>query len=119
MFELVILSVIFFAAAYAAFLWKEGRRDDVLFGAFVEKSPPIGSTKSTDAPQKGFALKGAASGAAAVYAGDASRRTHAPVRAATASHGHNTLHFKMRGLSRRAVRAAVTGATDTRRRRGR
>jgi hypothetical protein len=39
MFELVILSVIFFAAAYAAFLWMEGRRDDVLFGAFVEKSP--------------------------------------------------------------------------------
>ena len=38
MFELIILSVIFFAAAYAAFLWKEGRRDDVLFGAFVEKS---------------------------------------------------------------------------------
>jgi hypothetical protein len=37
MFELAILSVIFFAAAYAAFLWKEGRRDDVLFGAFVEK----------------------------------------------------------------------------------
>jgi hypothetical protein len=38
MFELIILSVIFFAAAYAAFLWREGRRDDVLFGAFVEKS---------------------------------------------------------------------------------
>jgi hypothetical protein len=38
MFELVILSVIFFAAGYAALLWKEGRRDDVLFGAFVEKS---------------------------------------------------------------------------------
>jgi hypothetical protein len=38
MFELIILSVIFFAAAYAAFLWWEGRRDDVLFGAFVEKS---------------------------------------------------------------------------------
>ena len=38
MFELAILSVIFFAVAYAAFLWKEGRRDDVLFGAFVEKS---------------------------------------------------------------------------------
>jgi hypothetical protein len=37
MFELVILSVICFAAAYAAFLWREGRRDDVLFGAFVEK----------------------------------------------------------------------------------
>ena len=37
-FELIILSVIFFAAVYAAFLWKEGRRDDVLFGAFVEKS---------------------------------------------------------------------------------
>ena len=39
MLELVILSVIFFAAAYVALLWKEGRRDDVLFGAFVEKSP--------------------------------------------------------------------------------
>jgi hypothetical protein len=37
MFELVILSVICFAGAYAAFLWREGRRDDVLFGAFVEK----------------------------------------------------------------------------------
>ena len=37
MFELAILSVICFAGAYAAFLWREGRRDDVLFGAFVEK----------------------------------------------------------------------------------
>lgn len=37
MFDLVILGVICFAAAYAAFLWREGRRDDVLFGAFVEK----------------------------------------------------------------------------------
>jgi hypothetical protein len=37
MFELVIFSVICFAGAYAAFLWREGRRDDVLFGAFVEK----------------------------------------------------------------------------------
>jgi hypothetical protein len=41
MFELIILSVIFFAAAYAAFLWKEGRRDDVLFGAFVEKPEQV------------------------------------------------------------------------------
>jgi hypothetical protein len=44
MFELVILSVICFAAAYAAFLWREGRRDDVLFGAFVEK-PSTGPVK--------------------------------------------------------------------------
>ncbi len=39
MFELAILSVILFAAGYVALLWKEGRRDDVLFGAFVEKPP--------------------------------------------------------------------------------
>jgi hypothetical protein len=39
MFELVILSVICFAAAYVALLWREGRRDDVLFGTFVEKPP--------------------------------------------------------------------------------
>jgi hypothetical protein len=39
MFELVTLSVICFAGAYAALLWREGRRDDVLFGAFVEKPP--------------------------------------------------------------------------------
>ncbi len=42
MFELVILSVIFFAAAYAALLWKEGRRDDVLHGEFVEQPPTEG-----------------------------------------------------------------------------
>ena len=39
MLESVISSVIFFAAAYAAFLSKEEQRDDVLFGAFIEKSP--------------------------------------------------------------------------------
>jgi len=38
MFELVILSVICFAGAYATFLWREGRRDDVLFGAFCRKA---------------------------------------------------------------------------------
>jgi hypothetical protein len=39
MFELVIFSVICFAVAYAAILWKGGRRDDVLFGTFIEKPP--------------------------------------------------------------------------------
>jgi hypothetical protein len=39
MFELVILSVICFAAAYAAILWRGGRRDDVLFGTFIERPP--------------------------------------------------------------------------------
>ncbi len=48
MFELIILSVIFFAAAYAALLWKEGRRDDVLFGAFVEKPPTEAMKKAAD-----------------------------------------------------------------------
>jgi hypothetical protein len=48
MFELVILSVICFAAAYAAFLWREGRRDDVLFGAFVESLRPTRSRKPAD-----------------------------------------------------------------------
>jgi hypothetical protein len=38
MLELVILSVIFFAAASVAFLCRQGRGDAVLFGAFVEKS---------------------------------------------------------------------------------
>ena len=39
MVELAILSLIFFAAAYVALLWKEARKDDVLFGGFVERPP--------------------------------------------------------------------------------
>jgi hypothetical protein len=39
MFEISILCVIFLAIAYGATLWIMGRRDDVIYGQFVETEP--------------------------------------------------------------------------------
>lgn len=40
MLELAILTVIAFAAAYSLLLWKAGRQDDVLHGAFIQTEVP-------------------------------------------------------------------------------
>jgi hypothetical protein len=39
MFEISILCVIFVAIGYCATLWIMGRRDDVIYGQFVETEP--------------------------------------------------------------------------------
>jgi hypothetical protein len=41
MFEIGIFCVIFLAVAYWAVLWLMGRREDVLYGEFVESEPPV------------------------------------------------------------------------------
>jgi hypothetical protein len=38
MFEVAIYSIVVIAIAYSAFLWRMGRRDDVLHGEFIAQS---------------------------------------------------------------------------------
>jgi hypothetical protein len=44
MFDVAIFCVIFIAIAYSAFLWRMGRRDDVLHGEFILQSSSLQSS---------------------------------------------------------------------------
>jgi hypothetical protein len=47
MFEVAIYSIVVIAIAYSAFLWRMGRRDDVLHGEFIaQSSSPQSSSRS-------------------------------------------------------------------------
>jgi len=49
MFEVAIYSIVVIAIAYSAFLWRMGRRADVLHGEFIapSSSPPSSSPQSS------------------------------------------------------------------------
>ena len=42
MFEVAVFSIVLVAIAYSAFLWRMGRRDDVLHGEFIAQSSSPG-----------------------------------------------------------------------------
>jgi hypothetical protein len=46
MFEIAIYSIVVIAIAYSAFLWRMGRRDDVLHGEFIAPSSSPGRASS-------------------------------------------------------------------------
>jgi len=48
MFEVAVYSIVVIAIAYSAFLWRMGRRDDVLHGEFIapSSSPGLSSIPS-------------------------------------------------------------------------
>jgi hypothetical protein len=46
MFEIAIFCIVIVAIAYSAFLWRMGRRDDVLHGEFIAPSSSPGRASS-------------------------------------------------------------------------
>jgi hypothetical protein len=52
MFEIAVYSIVIVAMAYSAFLWRMGRRADVLHGEFIapSSSPPSSSPLSSSPP---------------------------------------------------------------------
>ena len=46
MFEIAIFCIVIVAIAYSAFLWRMGRRDDVLHGEFIAQSSSPSFTSS-------------------------------------------------------------------------
>ena len=57
MFEVAVFSIVIVAIAYSAFLWRMGRRDDVLHGEFIAPSASRSPASQASAPDIETSLK--------------------------------------------------------------